>query len=358
MKKIIFFTARDLLNIGGGERMLSFIANRLSLKYDVTILTPYVSDSYFPLEKSVKKEDFGICYKSSSIERKLGYFKIIKCLRDRIKRNDFDFFITSSSMAFTLTSLVLRKYDKRFYAWMHLSYFHPTPWFLKLYDHISLKKYNVISINSMDVDKYIKHTKHVYLIPNPTTFSSSPISQEVLEKSNKIISVGRLEKGKGFDLLINICSKVFNDIPFWTLHIYGQDDGEGENLQKLIRENKMTDRIFLHKPSDTILKEYLKSSIFATATRIESFSLVLLEACICGLPCIAYDVPSGPRDIVVDGFNGYLIKDLDEEHYIKCLKKMMTSPSCRSEFSRNAIVKSSQFDINLILEKWYNLLDR
>ena len=81
-------------------------------------------------------------------------------------------------MAFTLTSLVLRKYDKRFYAWMHLSYFHPTPWFLKLYDHISLKKYNVISINSMDVDKYIKHTKHVYLIPNPTTFSSSPISQQ------------------------------------------------------------------------------------------------------------------------------------------------------------------------------------
>lgn len=31
-------------------------------------------------------------------------------------------------------------------------------------------------------------------------------------------------------------------------------------------------------------------------------------------------------------------------------EKMMTSPSCRSEFSRNAIVKSSQFDINLILE--------
>ena len=41
MKKIFFFTARDLSNIGGGERMLSFLANRLSLKYDVTILTPY-----------------------------------------------------------------------------------------------------------------------------------------------------------------------------------------------------------------------------------------------------------------------------------------------------------------------------
>ena len=58
MKKIVFFTARDLSNIGGGERMLSFLANRLSLKYDVTILTPYVSDSYFPLEESVKKVQY------------------------------------------------------------------------------------------------------------------------------------------------------------------------------------------------------------------------------------------------------------------------------------------------------------
>lgn len=352
-KNVVFFTARDLSNVGGGERMLSFVANKLCSDYKIIILTPYDSNCYYKLDDKVSLMSLELKYQSNGIKRKIQYLSIIKRLRQWMNINSYDYFITSSSMAFLLTSLICWKKDSRLYAWMHLSYYHSTSKILKWIEKASYKKFNIISINTLDMEVYRKFSSSVIQIPNPRPFKS--IEKSSLDEK-RIISVGRLEQGKRFDLLIDVCTSVFKKIPEWTLDIYGQDDGEKSSLIKQIAEREMSDRIRIHKPISNIKDEYLKSSIFVTATRIEAFSLVLIEACECGLPCISFDVPSGPRDIIDNNINGYLLEDGDLEKFEEKLTCLMLSDNLRKSMGNNAIVKAKMFDEEIIMKKWHQLL--
>lgn len=352
-KKIVFFTARDLSNVGGGERMLSFVANKLSDDYEIIILTPYDSSCYYKLDDKVSLLSLGLKYQTDGIKRKWQYLTVIKRLRCWMRSNNYDFFITSSSMAFLFTSLVSWKKDSRLYAWMHLSYYHPTPKLLRWLEKVSYKKFHIISINSLDVDVYGKYSSHVVQIPNPRPFKSI---EKALLNEKRIISVGRLEKGKRFELLIDICTKVFKKIPDWSLEIYGQDDGEKLTLIKKIAENGMSDRMKIHNPTSCIIREYLKSSIFVTTTQIEAFPLVLIEACECGLPCVAFDVPSGPRDIIDNEYNGYLLKEGNFNEFEEKLISLMLSDNLRKIMGNNAMEKAKLFDEEVIVKKWHKLL--
>lgn len=352
-KKIVFFTTKDLSNVGGGERMLSFIANKLCDDYEVIILTPFLSSCYYKLDDKITPLSLGLTQQKGGIKRKIQYLSIIKGIRRWMKSNSYDYFITSSYMAFILTSLICRRKDSRLYAWMHLSYYHPTPKFLKRIEERSYKKFNIISINSMDMDIYRKYTSSVFLIHNPKPFLSS---QKASLSQKRIISVGRLEKGKRFDLLIDLCANVFNNIPEWELHIYGQDDGERNKLERQIIEKGMKDRIKIHKPTVQIKNEYLKSSVFVTTTSIEAFSLVLLEASECGLPCVSFDIPSGPRDIVENNYNGYLINEGDFTEFEEKLESLLLSDSLRITMGANAVERAKLFEEKYIIQQWKQIL--
>lgn len=353
MKTVVFFTARDLSNVGGGERMLSFVANKLCNNYRIIIITPYASPCYYEMNNKVILVTFGLKYQKNGVKRKIQYFSLIRKLKHWMKTNHYDFFITSSSMAFLFTSLVTSGKDNRLCAWMHLSYYHPSPILLKLMEKASYKKFNIISINSMDMEVYRQYSNYVIQIPNPKPFYTV-VKSGLLQK--RIISVGRLEKGKRFDLLIDICCNLFEKIPEWTLDIFGQDEGEKYSLEKMIVDRGMNNRIFIHNSTKDIKSEYLKSSVFATTTRIEAFSLVLLEASECGLPCISFDVPSGPRDIIENDFNGFLVREGDMDTYEKKLSSLLLSYSLRKKMGKNSVTKSESFDETSIIQMWNKFL--
>ena len=75
-QKIVFFTARDLSNVGGGERMLSLIANGLCDSFSITILTPYEAESFYPFDERITIENLGFKNRKLSVLRKLQYFLI------------------------------------------------------------------------------------------------------------------------------------------------------------------------------------------------------------------------------------------------------------------------------------------
>jgi glycosyltransferase involved in cell wall biosynthesis len=64
--------------------------------------------------------------------------------------------------------------------------------------------------------------------------------------------------------------------------------------------------------------------------------MVLIEAMAFGVPCISFDCPSGPRDIIVDGSTGYLLEEGDVNGYVDALRLLATSSSLRAELGRNA----------------------
>ena len=91
-------------------------------------------------------------------------------------------------------------------------------------------------------------------------------------------------------------------------------------------------------------------------SRFEGFGLVLIEAMLCGLPCIAFDCPYGPREIIKDGENGFLIPYDDDDLFIKKLTYLMEHPEERERLGKAAQQVAAKYDKIQIMNQWKELL--
>ena len=93
------------------------------------------------------------------------------------------------------------------------------------------------------------------------------------------------------------------------------------------------------------------------SSRFEGFALVLLEAMSCGLPCISFDCPYGPRDIITNGEDGILVENGNIELLAKALTELMSDDSRREEMGRKAAKNISRYNPPFIMHQWINLFN-
>ena len=128
---------------------------------------------------------------------------------------------------------------------------------------------------------------------------------------------------------------------------------EQERLQALIDEYYLNDSVYLKPPIKNIEEIYKKAALFLFTSRAEGFGMVLLEAMAFGIPCISYDCPSGPRDIIENGKNGLLIENNDWKTYSQVLEKLINENGERLEYmSENAFGTVKRWNSIEIMEKW------
>jgi glycosyltransferase involved in cell wall biosynthesis len=97
---------------------------------------------------------------------------------------------------------------------------------------------------------------------------------------------------------------------------------------------------------------YLEGSVFVMTSRFEGFGMVLIEAMSCGLPCIAFDCPYGPREIIEDGKTGYLIPYDNDDMFVERLTYLMEHPEVREQMGRAAKESVKRFSEELVMKKW------
>jgi glycosyltransferase involved in cell wall biosynthesis len=195
--------------------------------------------------------------------------------------------------------------------------------------------------------------KHVECIYNP-----SPLHTELRTNINakNVIAIGRLVEQKGFKVLLRIWSKIASNYPEWNLIIYGQGPLEIP-LKSQINESNITNVSIRPFISD-VEKIYSNASIIASTSNFEGLPMVLIEAQSSGVPCIAFDCPCGPAEIIDDGKSGYVIPLHDEEMYTTKLKQMLSNDSLLTGFSKQALLNSTQYSIDSISMCWMQLFNR
>lgn len=191
------------------------------------------------------------------------------------------------------------------------------------------------------------------IIPNPLVTKSK--NQSTL-RSKKVIAVGRHSYEKGLDRLLLIWQKVVAKHPDWILEVYGVSNQEF-NLIQLASELKITDSILFHEPVKDIEEKYVASSILLMTSRTEGFGLVLIEAMASGLPCIAYDCPVGPRSIIKDGENGFLIEDGNIDLFVEKLSLLIENEDVRKLLGEKAQISVADYDLDAIMKQWQNLFE-
>ena len=104
-------------------------------------------------------------------------------------------------------------------------------------------------------------------------------------------------------------------------------------------------------------EEYLDASLFVLSSRYEGFGMVLLEAMSCGVPVVSFDCPCGPKDMITDGENGYLVEDGDIEKLADRIVYLIRHPEKRKEMGAMAYKRSADYSEDKIMKQWMELFN-
>jgi glycosyltransferase involved in cell wall biosynthesis len=193
--------------------------------------------------------------------------------------------------------------------------------------------------------------KNVCVINNPLSFYSKEAAQL---DAKKVIVVGSHSYNKGYDLLLSVWEKVFEQHPSWELTIYGRVD-LNKTFIKLAENLRCKSSIYFRNPIHDIENKYLESSIFVLSSRTEGFGMVLIEAMACGLPCVSFDCPSGPRDIISHSEDGFLIENGNTTKMFEAIINLIEDVELRKKMGANARNNVKRFYPNNIVQQWNDL---
>ena len=175
-------------------------------------------------------------------------------------------------------------------------------------------------------------------------------------ESKKILTVGRISAEKGFDMLADIARDLFSRVPDWEWHIMG-DGPDRDAFEEKIREYGIEKNIVMHGAVPDASRYYGEYAVMALTSYREGLPLTLLEAKAKKLPCVSFDVVTGPSEIIRDGVNGYLVPMYDKVMFADRLCELIEHTETRQSFSDNAFIDIDKFKKAKILDDWLSLIE-
>ena len=355
---ICFFTG-NMNNGGGTEHMTQLLANQLSLNEHHKI---------FVLSKSLrKKETFFklsevVCldYLDNAPYRGvLTLLKDVLLLNKYIRKNKIDVLINVDILlgSFSLPLVVLAPKLKQVY-WEHFSSKYnigsKKTAFLRKLALMFGKAY--VALTPEDVSEFEKLTKkHCLVTSIPNICSTQVVDGNYDSGAKKIVSLGHLNNVKGFDMAALVAKKVFEKHPDWTWEVYGDGPEEGK-IKEIIAKNNLQDNFILKGRTNDLDAVYKNAALMVLTSRTEGFGLVLIEAQAHNLPTVAFDVPFGPRNIIANGENGYLIEPFDLDQMASKICDLIENPTLLEEFSKKANKDVFKYSPQNVATQWENLL--
>lgn len=207
-----------------------------------------------------------------------------------------------------------------------------------------------------------KHEKIVYngigcnnveIIPNAYSF----LPETTAKLDNKIVlSIGHFNEQKRRDLLVKTWKGVNEKHPDWKLIIVG-DGHQREEVLEQIKELNINSSVEIVNPTREIIDYYLKSSIYVMSSEYEALPMVLIEAKICGLPCVSFDIISGPIEIIQNNKDGFIVPFHDTDELADKVNHLIENETTRKKFGLEARQDAlRRFSPELIYDIWDQLL--
>lgn len=362
MKKICILVS-NIYAVGGCERVAANLANSFCERYEVIVINGFDRQ-----EQEVYSLDSGVRI-ISLIEGKTHlrscYFKAIKKLHNILVtlKPDVTLLINTGTYVFlpafwkTKTKCVACEHTNL------KNKFHTTSLISKLERLYAVWRCDkIVTLTFSDKKNYEKKYK---ISPDKVVNIYNWIDSEIykyhkVQSDNKkrILSVGRFDPVKGYDILIEVALKVLPNHKDWEWHIYGAGDNEyKEDIIQKIRKNNLDKQLILKKPEKSIYKKYSEYSFLVLTSYYEGLPMVLLEAKACGLPAISFSCPTGPDEIIRDGINGYLIPCYCINDMVERIDNLITCEKELQELSQNTQIDIEKFDKNTIMSQWIKLFD-
>lgn len=361
--KILFLTSS--LNAGGAERVATTLCNAWSARGHTVTLVPTFSGGgqpfyeissaveLVPLADLVGSTQKGV---RSSVRRLFALRRLIASRRPDVMIS----FLPNVNVATIISSafmgiprIVCERSDPSARSQM-------APW--EVACRLTYRYADMLTVQTSAVAAKVRRlypgVARVGVIPNP--LPDGIASSRVPRDSGRqvLLSMGRLSEEKQVGHLIDAFNSIAPGCPDWDLHIYG-DGPLRSTLESQAQQLGWQERIMFKGSTREPWKVMAGADAFVMASRYEGFPNALLEAMAAGLPCVATDCPSGPREITVNGTDALLVPPDNHAALCTALSDLMRNAPLRAMLSeRGRASVTGRFSLNAVLAIWDQFFDQ
>jgi GalNAc-alpha-(1->4)-GalNAc-alpha-(1->3)-diNAcBac-PP-undecaprenol alpha-1,4-N-acetyl-D-galactosaminyltransferase len=349
---------------GGAERVMSILANYwASQGWEVTLLMIVgpTKPSFYALDPRIKIESLGLDRKAANLFGGISNtWQRVSVLRREIIASQPDVTISFMNSVNVYNILACWNLDIPTIVSEHT--YPGANDANKIWQFLMKKFYryaDLVTVLTQNAVPFypVEAGYQTIVMPNPIATPEPVVAIERLLPTPSLISVGRLDPRKGFDLLLRAFYQVHDRYPDWHLTILGEGEIRSE-LEALRSELKLEDCVHLPGAVKNVPDYLHQADIFVMSSRVEGFPMALCEAMACGLPTIATDCLSGPSDIIDRGVNGLLVPPEDVDALAAGLEALMSDPDKRQQLAQNAPQILDRFGLEQVMELWSKAIDR
>ena len=351
------------LRCGGAERVLTSLANRWRRDGHTVTMVTLGDDGeqpYFPLEPEVSLSPLGVARPSRSfLESIATNLACVQALRAAIRRSRPDVvvsFLTRINVLVLLATLgrsVPVIVSERSHPVLE-----PLPRVWRWLRKRLYPRADAVVVQTRRTAEWFppRLQSRITVIPNAAPFTGVPRPRGAgCADRGIVLGVGRLEHQKGFDLLVRAFAEATRGHRGWELVIAG-DGSQRAALAALAASCGVADRVRLIGRQAEIQRLYTEADVFALPSRWEGFPNALLEAMAAGLPVVAADCQTGPREIVRDERDGLLVRTEDVDVLTHALARLIDDRDLRRQLGAQAARAISRYDPGAVQQRWNALL--
>ena len=354
------------LSMGGEERvLLNVLKNLVELNYDVDLLITWNHKENNLFENEIpKKVNYEFLFNNYDgkskiikeiyrLQTKLTYLKKVEKI---IKEKKYDIVIDYSSNLLKYNNLDIKV---PVFAWIHFS--------LTFGEKLSAdkiekykkqyKKYDkILAICDTMRDEFVEilgmDKNKVELVYNPIDLEAIRKKAENIDKKYEnylkqdyFLQVSRLTEQKQPEHLVDIYYKLKQRGIKEKLYFIGNGE-KVELIKQKIKEYKLEDDVILLGQIENPYPFFKNAKLFVHTAKYEGLPTVLLESLTLGTPVVAYDCPTGPKDILGKNSEyGKLIPLNDKDVFVEKVCELMNDDEKYKNYRKISLVRADDFSM-------------
>jgi glycosyltransferase involved in cell wall biosynthesis len=199
---------------------------------------------------------------------------------------------------------------------------------------------------------------NVVVVPPGLDVSAYTPGGALGDRAPLIVWIGRLERYKRADVLIDAFVAVRRAVPAARLAIIGSGR-ERDALEELVGRRGLADAVEFsgYIPEAEKIAYLQRAALLVNTSEKEGFGLTTIEANACGTPNVSSDVP-GLRDSVRDGETGLLVPFGDADALARAVVRLLTDEPLRARLVRNGLAWAARFSWERAADAVEDLIER
>lgn len=349
-RSIVFFIG-NMTHSGGTERVVSVIAGGLAERgYPVSVVSLWgTGQPFFPVDKAVT------IFWMETLAPKAGILRQLKLLEEILKQRRARVLVDVDTILGCYSFFMkCRMPGLCWISWEHFHYYFPfekNRLLRRAVRRLAGRYADRLVVLTREDQGYYRRNLHprcgITCIHDPAPYDTR-FQKETEEPM--IFAAGRLTGVKGFDLLIDSWKQLEHRYPCWQVVVAGDGEEKGR-LEARAKAAGLKRIRFTGRVAD-MEEYYRKAAFFVLPSRSEGFGMALLEAMWFGLPAVSYACKTGPKELVTDGENGFLVQPGNVSQFAGKMEVLMRDEALRRKMGKQAAESAGRFEKERILDQW------